>query len=226
MSRRLLAGLVVVAIALAGCSDDDDDAAPPEPDPGTVTVTSQEPATGGLDIPDLPGTYPAPLPSIGFGIAVPEGWQATVLTPDALERLEGAALAEPSFFEAAETVAASGAVFYAAGSDDEGRVGELKIDVQDDADTSAAAVAALAASVAESGEVDDAVVVDDLEGGRVRVDYRIPAPPEGHGGEAIETFGSQLFVPDGDRLWSVIVTSEDQQSQDALLTIFATSFTL
>lgn len=232
MDRLRLVGLLLVAaVAVSGCSDDDEPTAATSTTVPTVdhTPTTEPPETGGIDVPDIPGTFPAAIPSLGFGIAVPEGWQATVLSDDAIERLEAATLAQPSFVEAAKNVAASGAVFYAAGVDDQGRVGELKVDVQADADTSTEGLAALAAALSGSGQVEDAVVVDDLESGRIRVDYRLAgndANDEGddpHGG--IETIGSQLFVPDGDRVWSFIVTSEDEASQDALLAIFEASIT-
>lgn len=235
MDRLTHAALaVLLGLAVFGCSDDDSSAptttTTTEPS-GDHTPTTQAPETGGIEVPDIPGTFPAAIPSLGFGIAVPEGWQATVLTGEAIERLEAATLTQPSFVEAAKNVFASGAVFYAAGVDDEGRVGELKVDVQEDADASPEAIAALAAAVAESGRVEDATIVDDLDAGRVRVDYRLPAfgdaegedPDDPHGG--IETIGSQIFVPDGDRVWSFIVTSEDQASQDALLAIFEASIT-
>lgn len=221
-----IAGIVAVTALLAGaCGDDDDQgAAPDDTVPASITTTTREVNFGGLEIPEIPGTFPAGLPSIGFGIAVPQGWQATVLTEEALERLRDATLNQPSFLDAAETVAASGAVFYAAGVDADGRVGELKVDVQDATDTSPDSVAALATAVADTDGLFDVQVVDDPDSGRVRVDYRFRAE-SADGDGTIESFGSQLFVPDGDRLWSFIVTSEDQASQDALLAIFAASIT-
>lgn len=232
LTRAALAALLCL-VALA-CSDDDSPSAATTTTTAPVgdhTPTTQAPETGGIEVPEIPGTFPAAIPSLGFGIAVPQGWQATVLTDEAIERLEAATLTQPSFVEAAKNVFASGAVFYAAGVDDEGRVGELKVDVQEDADASVEAIAALAAAVAESGRVEDATIVDDLDGGRVRVDYRLPATGAVEGDDpddpsgAIETIGSQIFVPDGDRVWSFIVTSEDQASQDALLAIFEASIT-
>ena len=220
--RALLLPLLVAALVLGGCSgDDDDDATPPAADPAPdVTPSTVPPESGGIDIPEMPGTFAAPVPSLGFGIAVPEGWQATLLSEDALARLEEAALSRPSFLEAARQVAATGAVFYAAGIDDEGRVSELKIDVQDDADTGQDAIRDLAGSVVQSGQVTDGVVVDDdPEDDRIRVDYRI-ALPSAEDGAPIDALGSQIFVVDGDRLWSLIVTSEDTGTQTALLQIF------
>lgn len=229
--RRVLAVLVVAAAAtlgLAACDDDDggDGAATTDTAGDEIggghSTTSRPVNTGGIEVPDVPGTFPVALPSIGFGIAVPEGWQATILSDDALERLAEANLSRPSFLDAARAVAATGAVFYAAGVDDEGRVAELKVDVQDAADTSPEAVAALAAAVAGGDGISDVTVIDDLEDGRVRVDYRFSAP-SADGDATIDALGSQLFVPDGDRLWSFIVTSEDQATQDALLTVFQAS---
>jgi hypothetical protein len=147
-----------------------------------------------------------------------------VLTAEALQRLEGADLARPSFLDAARKQAATGAVFYAAGVDDQDRVAELKVDVQDDAATDPASVEAAARAVAESGQVEQAEVIPARgDDGRVRVDYRVTLPAA-EGEETIEAYGSQLFDPDGDRLWSII-TSEDQATQNALLEIFGASIT-
>lgn len=222
LTGRVLGAVLVSVAVLGGCGDDDDpsDGAAP-----SITTTTRSPESGGIDVPEIPGTYPAAIPSAGFGIAVPEGWQATLLTEDALERLEEATLARPSFLGAAQQVAASGAIFYAAGVDDRGRVAELKIDVQDDADTTPAALDELARSVVDGGQVTDGSVVDDDPGDdRIRVDYRITVP-SAEDGAPIDALGSQLFVVDGDRLWSLIVTSEDAGSQTALLQIFETSVT-
>lgn len=225
--RPLWVGVAAALLALVGCSDDDDAGTAEDPDAeGPISPPTTAPAdTGGIDVPEIPGTFPAAVPSAGFGIAVPEGWQATVLSEDALARLEEAALARPSFLDAARQLFEAGAVFYAAGVDDQDRVSELKIDVQDDADTSQEAIMALAGSVEGSGQVTDAVVVeDDPEDDRIRVDYRI-ALPSADDGTPIDALGSQLFVVDGDRLWSFIITSEDTDTQTALLQIFDESIT-
>lgn len=219
--------VMALVLTLAACSGDDDDAATDDAASSIPHVTgSTTPAeTGGIDVPDIDGTFPAAIPSLGFGIAIPDGWQATVLTEDALRQLEEADLAQPSFQEAAKQIAATGAIFYAAGIDDEGRVSELKVDVQDGADTSPDAIRDLAGSVVESDQVTDAVVVeDDPEDGRVRVDYRI-ALPSAEDGSPVDSLGSQLFVVDGERLWSFIITSEDTDTQTALLQIFDASIT-
>ncbi len=227
MRKRWLAVAMATTLAIGACSGDDggDRATSSTTTPTSETSTTQAMETGGIDVPDIPGTFAAPIPSLGFGIAIPEGWQATVLSEDALSKLADATLARPAFLESARQVAQTGAVFYAAGVDDQGRVAELKVDVQDGADTSTQALQDLAGSVVTSGQVTDAVVVDDdPNDGRVRVDYRL-ALASADGGDPIDAVGSQLFVADGDRLWSFIITSEDTETQTALLQIFDASIT-
>ena len=224
--RRRAAAVALLAVgALVGSCGEDEDPPAEEPAVSVEASTTRPPGTGGIDVPDIPGTSAAPVPALGFGIAIPDGWQAVVLTDDALRRLEGADLARPSFLDAARKQAATGAVFYAAGVDDQERVAELKIDVQDDAATDPAAIEAAARTVVDSGQVEQAeVVAAPGDDGRLRVDYRVTLPAaEGDG--TIEAYGSQLFVPDGDRLWSFIVTSEDEATQNALLDIFGSSIT-
>lgn len=219
--------VLALAVAVTGCGGDDggSDAAPPTTEPvGEITTTTGPAAeTGDIDVPALPRTSAVAVPSLGFGVAVPDGWQATLLSDDALEHLERAELDEPSFLEAARDVAATGAVLYAAGIDAEGRLSELEVAVQDDADTSEEGVRARAEEVAAGDELEDATVVDDgLDGGRVRVDYHVV--PSADDGEPIDAVGSQLLVPDGNRLWSLIVTSEDEAAHRALLDLFQRSF--
>lgn len=225
--RRIRVVAVAVLVTLvAACSGDDatapDDALPPVS--SVAPPTTAAPETGGIDVPDLPGTFPAALPSLGFGVAVPERWQATVLSSAALERLEDADLEESFFLDAARTVAASGAVFYAAGVDSAGRVAELKIDVAGAAGRSPIDAATDAGAVLEGDGADDVTVV---EGGAeiARVDYRADLT-SAEDGESISVFGSQLFVADGERLWSLIITSERRADQSVLLEIFTSSFVL
>ncbi len=222
-----MAVALATVVLVAACSGDDggSDAASTTAPPEPVTTTTRAMETGGIDVPDIPGTFKAPVPSLGFGIAIPEGWEATVLTEDALTKLADATLARPAFLDSARQVASAGAVFYAAGVDDQDRVAELKVDVQDNADTDPAAVQELAGSVVKSGQVTDGVVVDDdPNDDRIRVDYRL-ALPAADGGAPIDALGSQIFVTDGDRLWSFIITSEDADTQTALLQIFDASIT-
>ncbi len=224
LTRRIATAALSVVLA-AGCSGDDDGAADDGgSEPSVVVTTTTRPVeTGSIDVPEVPGTFPVALPSLGFGIAVPQGWQATVLSAEALERLDDAALATPFFLEAARNVEATGAIFYAAGVDDEGRVAELKIDVQADADTTSEAVTALAQAVIDGGAVRDGRLVDDDPADDLlRVDFRVEQA-SADDGELIDAYGSQFFVVDGGRLWSLIVTSEDETTQTALLAVFESS---
>ena len=229
MSRRVVAAFAVVAMigvalaAFGGAGGDDDPPADASPTP-SVSVTHSPEADDCFELPELPRTSPVPLCSLGVGFVIPEGWQATLLSADALERLRDAALARPSFLDAATSVASTGAVFYAAGVDDDDRVAELKLDVQDGADTSPEALQALGQAVVDSGQVDDPELVEVPERDAVRIDYTVTLP-SAETGEDIESLGSQLFVPDGDRLWSFIVTSEDQATQDAVLALLDASIT-
>ena len=224
--RTLPALALVVALLAAACTGE-----PSEPDEAAetttanvVTTTTRQVETGAIDVPEVEDTYPVAVPSLGFGIAVPEDWQATLLSDDALRRLEGAELAEPFFLDAARNVATTGAVFYAAGVDEEGQVSELKIDVQADAETDLEALRRLAEDAAAAAPVDESEVVE-LGGGRIRVDYRVTLT-SAEDGEPIEAHGSQLFVPDGERLWALIVTSEEEGVQRELLDVFQSSFVL
>lgn len=226
--RATLLAVAVTAGLLGGCGDDDE-AGPPPADPlpdqselpghGTAGADS-----GDLDAPDIPGTTFAPFPSLGFGIAVPQGWNATRLDDEAFARLEDAELAEPFFLDAARNVASTGAVFYAAGVDDEGRVAEIKVGVDDGADTGTEAVRAAAEAEALAAGGTDLNVVT-AEDGRVRVDFRLPQE-SADGGEVIDAYVSRVLVPDGDRLWSIVVTSEDAASQTAVLAVVDAGFVL
>ena len=224
--RRRVGALVLAAAVLAGCSDDDD--APPPADP--VPEASELPGHGGteqadpgaLEAPEVPGTTFAPFPSLGFGIAIPQGWNATRLDEEAFERLEEATLAEPFFLDAARNVASTGALFYAAGIDDQGRVAEIKVDAEEGVDV-AAARAAAEAEVLAAGGTDVNVV--EAEDGRIRIDFRL-SQPSAEDGETIEAYVSRLLVPDDDRVWSIVVTSEDAATQSAVLAVVDAGFVL
>ena len=221
----LVFGVVMATIlAIVGTGDGggDEPVADSGPTSAVTVPTTAAPETGGIVVPEAPGTFPVAVPELGFGVAVPENWQATLLSPEALERIADADLDQPFFLDAATQVASTGAIFYAAGIDGQGRVSELKLDVQLDVDASPEGVRATADAVVDSAGVPDAEVVE-LDGGRVRVDFRLEQPAADDG-EPIEAFTSQLFVPDGTRLWSLIVTSEESVTQDLLVDLFDQTF--
>ena len=78
-------------------SDEADASSTTEPDAGIHSPTSSTTlAAGGLDI-DVPEGFTAiPLPSAGFGLAIPDGWEAAVLTDESLARLEALEASPPS----------------------------------------------------------------------------------------------------------------------------------
>lgn len=224
MRVRLALGAVVVATLLLGGCGEDGDPPPADPLPELPAHTTPEADAGDLEAPDVPGTTFAPFPSLGFGIAIPQGWNATRLDEEAFERLEAADLAEPFFLDAARNVASTGAVFYAAGVDEQGRVAEIKVDVEEGADTATDPVRTAAqAEVLAAGGTDVNVVV--AEDGRVRVDFRLEQQ-SADGGESIDAFVSRILVPEGDRLWSIVVTSEDAATQTAVLAVVDAGFVL
>lgn len=224
--RRLAVAAVASLLVLgAGCGDDEEPAVPPaDPLPSEEDLPTHgggaQPEAGGIVVPEIPGTTPAPFPSLGFGLAVPDGWNATRLLEGDLDRLADAELAQPFFLDAAEAVAATGAVFYAAGVDDRGRVAEIKVDLQEGTDVAAARAAAEAA-LAEAGATELNVV--EADDGRVRLDFRL-TQPSAEDGEPIDAHISQLLVPDAGQVWSLVVTSEDPATQSAVLAIVDRSF--
>jgi len=223
---RRVAAVVAVALLLSGCGGDGDDDAVPAADPLPSEEElpthgdGPEAEAGDIEVPEIPGTTPAPFPSLGFGLAVPVGWNATRLLEGDLDRLADAELAEPFFFDAAEAVAETGALFYAAGVDDQGRVAEIKVDLQEGVDV-AAARAAAEAEIASSGATDVNVV--EAADGRVRVDFRL-TQPSADDGTPIDAHVSQLLVPGEGQVWSVVVTSEDPDTQSAVLAIVDAGF--
>lgn len=222
--RRLLAATLAASLVLAACGDDDDAALPPEdpmPDLEDFDHTPV-PDPGDIAVPEIPGTFPAPFPSLGFGIAVPQGWNATRLSAGDLERLAEAELAEPFFRDAAAAVAATGAVFYAAGIDDQGRVAEIKVDLEEGADLASARATAEGVAVAAGARDLQAIEAED---GRVRLDFRLEQDAADDG-ESIDAYVSQLLIPDEGQVWSVIVTSEDPDTQSAVLLIVDSGFVL
>lgn len=221
----MVGALLLGAVALAGCNDDEEAAPPPaDPLPELPAHTSPEAEAGNLEVPDIPGTTFAPFPSLGFGIAIPAGWNATRLDDDAFERLEDAELAEPFFLEAARNVAATGAVFYAAGVDEQGRVAEIKVDVEDRPEAASDALRAAAEAEALAAGGTDLNVVE-AEDGRVRLDFRL-AQESADGGDPIDAHVSRVLVPGGDRVWSIVVTSEDVDTQTAVLSVVDAGFVL
>lgn len=219
---RVTAAFCCAIVLVAACSDDDDGAAAPDttlgPEPtvpdGHSTSTLPEPLSGDIEIPERDGTTPIPVPDLGFGLAVPSGWEATLLTPEALERVAQAELARPAFLISAHRWAELGAVLYAATVDADDRVSDLKVFVTDDVDTSEAALVAHAEEVGTGLSTPAIEVGDD---GRVRLTFSDSVPSADDPAAVIDQYGTTIFVADGDRRWELIMTAETPESLAAIV---------
>jgi hypothetical protein len=229
LAVALVGGLVAAAVSGIGGGGDEDDTGP---------ATSTTMATGGIDVPAPDGWTAIPVASLGFGVAVPPGWEATVLTQEVLESLERASPQVPGFLDLAHAAAESGAVFYAAGEDDAGRLADVKVRAAPGAGVGdVAQLEDYARQLASSAGLEDAAIerVEGAERPTVRMRYRVaraPASPEDGADDAGSDAGSTttstgpgpataegtetLVAGPNDIVWSVIVTSEDPAAHDDL----------
>jgi hypothetical protein len=184
--------------------------------PGSSTTL----ATGGVEIDAPEGWQPIPVPDLGFGIAVPPGWEAVVLSQEGLAALSRAAPAVPGFVESAHAAAASGGLVYAAGVDDEGRVSDVMVRAAPETGvTDAAALAAyareLAAQAGRAGARVEAVAGQAAPTVRTRFAAGRGGDDGGDGG--VRARGTETLVLDGDGIvWSVVVTPDDAAGHDQL----------
>jgi len=209
LAIALVGGLVAAVVGAVGGGDDGED-----DDEGAGSLTSTTLDTGGIEVPAPEGWTAIPIAGLGFGLAVPPGWEATVLAADVLESLERSTPQVPGFLDNAHAAAEAGAVFYAAGADRAGRVADVMVradtraDVADIAQLEDYARELASASGAEGSPIE---VVDGAQDPTVRLRYRFQAEGEPEV-QATET----LLARTGGIVWSVIVTSEDPASHDAL----------
>ncbi len=232
LAVALVGGLIAAAVSGIGGGDDEDAADDVAP------TTSTTMATGGIDVPAPDGWTAIPVASLGFGVAVPPGWEATVLSQEVLESLEGASPQVPGFLDLAHTAAESGAVFYAAGEDDAGRVADLKVRAAPGTGvTDVGQLEDYARQLATEAGLGDATIepVEGAERPTVRLRYRVARDPSATGDEADEARSSDgstttstaaapataegtetLVAGPDDIVWSVIVTSEDPFAHDDL----------
>jgi len=206
LAVALVGGLVAAVVGAIGGDDGATDGASPT----STTIDS-----GGIEVSAPDGWTAIPVTALGFGIAVPPGWEATVLAPGVLESLERSSPQVPGFLDNAHAAAEAGAVFYAAGVDEAGGVADVKVR------------AVPGAGVSTIGQLEDfgrqlsgsaglgdvpVEVVGDAELPTVRMQYGL-----GAGGGSAEARGTETLVagPD-DIVWSVIVTSEDPATHEAL----------
>jgi hypothetical protein len=207
---------VVLLVAPGGDGDGDRDAGAGEApasghgDPGTSTTL----ATGGIVVDAPEGWQAIPVPALRFGIAVPPGWEATVLSPEGLEALSSAAPAVEGFVESAHAAAASGGLLYAAGVDDEGQVSDVLVRAAPGTEvTDAAGLADYARVLAGQAGRSDPVVesVEGAESPTVRLRFAVGDD----GGEVARGTETLTLAEDG-IVWSVVVTSDDAAAHDDL----------
>lgn len=225
----LLAVALVVGVAACGGDDGDDDdpggaareAEGSESAPADTTTTMR---TGGIEVEAPDGWQAIPVAQLGFGVAVPPGWEATILSEEVLTALERSSPEVPGFLDSARHAARAGAVFYAAGQDRAGRVSDLKVRAAPETGiTDAAGLERYAQDlVAEAGdELGGGVSIEVVDGeaaaGRptVRIRYRVSGLP-GRGEDVVAEGTETLTVGPRGIVWSVIVTSEDPDSHDEL----------
>ncbi len=209
LAIALVGGLVAAIVGAIGGGDDAGDSADGESLPST-TVDS-----GGIDVSAPDGWTAIPVASLGFGIAVPPGWEATVLAPEVLESLERSSPAVPGFLDNAHAAAEAGAVFYAAGVDSAGRVADAKVRAVPGAGISTIEqLQELGRQLSRSSGLGDVPVdvVDGADRPTVRMQYGLGAA----GGSAAARGTETLVVGPDDIVWSVIVTSEDAATHEAL----------
>jgi hypothetical protein len=231
LDPRVLGALAVLlalgaALVVFGGGDDDDD---PAGRPGDTTTTTL--AVGDLEIDAAEGWDPIPLPSLGFGLALPPGWEATRTDEATLDALAGRQLANPGFVDSARNAAASGAVLYGAHQDGEGRVSDVKVLVLPrPGATSAAELRELADGLVEKAELRGAVVTESTVGDDPVVAMRYDIAASAAGGEGgaggAAAVGTQILRAGDDAVVSLIVTSEDTAAHDALAESIARTLAL
>jgi hypothetical protein len=215
LAVALVGGLVAAVVSAIGGDDDGTDGA----SPASTTID-----TGGIEVSAPDGWTAIPVAGLGFGIAVPPAWEATVLAPDVLESLERSSPQVPGFLDNAHAAAEAGAVFYAAGVDAAGRVADVKVRAVPGAGISTIEqLEDFGRQLSERAGLGDVPVeaVGDAERPTVRMRYDL-----GAGGRSAEARGTETLVagPD-DIVWSVIVTSEDPATHEALAEQIANTLT-
>jgi hypothetical protein len=218
------AAAAVGLVVLAACGDAGSDSAssvPPPPDLGHSSTTSTSIDFGGLPLEVPDGFFAVPVPASGFGLALPDGFEASLLTPDAVAVLQAAEVGNDGFVSAALNASESGALFYAAGLTADGGVTDVKLDVQQTDDPDAVVLQVIEA-VQREADLDDIAVETDAEAGIARIRFTTPGPD----GSADRAQGTQFVYRAPDAVWSMIITSEDAENHDLVADAIGATFVL
>jgi len=217
----VLAVVAVLLVVLPGRGGGDDAAGDGSPG-ADLTLPSTTLNTGDIDVAAPDGWQPVPVPALGFGVAVPPGWEAAVLSAEGLAALGGAAPAVPGFADNAHAAAEAGGLVYAAGEDAAGGVSDLLVQAAPETGvTDAEGLAAYAEEIAaDAGLADPRVaVVEGADRPTVRTDFRV-----GTDAEAAEATRTLVLGPD-DLVWSLEVTSDDPGIHDDLVDALTATLT-
>jgi hypothetical protein len=233
--RRVTDRLACVAVAIlvglaavAGCSGGDDGGSGGNGGDGGSAgagATSTTVNTGGVAVDAPEGWQPVPLADLRFGLAVPPGWEAVLLSPEGLATLAGASPAVPGFSDLAHAAAAGGGIFYAAGQDAAGGISDVEVRARPQSGiTELAGLQAEAASAAAQAQADPAAieVVDGTDYPTVLVPFTVGGADPAGGSSAVTTI--MVAGPD-DVLWEVTVASDDAATHDDLTRQIADTLT-
>ena len=221
VAALVLPVVAVVLVALPGRGGGDDPAGGGASGDGDVTMPSTTLETGGIDVAAPEGWLAIPVPDLGFGVAVPPGWEAAVLSADGLAALAGASPAVPDFTDNARAAAAAGGLVYAAGEDTGGGVSDLLVQgAPETGITDAEGLATYAGEIAAgAGHDDPQIAVVDADRPAVRMHFQV-----GGAGERAAATRTLVLGPDG-IVWSLEVTSDDPDIHDDLVAGITDSLT-
>jgi hypothetical protein len=216
--RGALGAALAVVLALAACSGDKggDDAG--DTPAGSQAATTTTMNTGGIEVDAPEGWTVIPVPDLGMGLAVPPGWEATLLSPEGLATLAGASPDVADFTDLAHTAASQGGLVYAAGQDQAGGISDVVVRATPQAGVASAADLATAAQqIAAQAGADPAAVrtVDGSQYPTALVPFTVGGGAAGAQASAKAT--NVVVAGPRDILWEITVTSDDAASHDQLV---------
>jgi hypothetical protein len=215
--RHGAAGVALaVVLALAACSGDKggDDAG--DTPAGSQAATTTTMNTGGIEVDAPDGWTVIPVPDLGMGLAVPPGWEATLLSPEGLATLAGASPDVPDFTELAHQAASQGGLVYAAGQDQGGGISDVVVRATPQAGVATAGDLAYAAQLIAANAGTDPAAVQTVDGAEYPTAL-VPFTVGAAGAQASAKATNVVVAGPRDILWEITVTSDDAASHDQLV---------